>query len=426
VPDFNLNIDKLTDHLFRHEAGKMVSVLTRIFGTENLETAEDVVQETLLQAMQVWKLKGVPDNPSAWLYRVAKNKAIDIIRRNKYSVQYDFSDSEHQLLTSEYTLSTTMDNFWKEELVKDDLLRMMFTCCHLGISEENQITLILKTLCGFSTAEIARTFLTSEDTITKRLYRTKEYFREQKIKLEIPSVAELKDRTYAVLNSIYLLFNEGYNSTHSEDLIRKDLLDEAMMLARLLTENHYTQLPEVYALMALMCFHAARTDSRLSPEGEIILLPNQDRKKWDQELINAGNIFMNKAAFGEKISTYHLEAAIAFEHCTAATFAETNWQRILFYYNWLCNLSPSPISELNKAVAIMQVSGPEVALKAIEEIPDKKKLESFYLYHSFVGEIKAKLKQMPAAKLAFEIALKLTRSEAEQKILKEKIAAVGI
>jgi RNA polymerase sigma factor (sigma-70 family) len=426
VPDFHSNIDKLTDHLFRHEAGKMVSVLTRIFGTENLETAEDVVQETLLQAMQVWKLKGLPDNPAAWLYRVAKNKAIDIIRRNKFSVQYDFSDSEHQLLTSEYTLGATMENFWKEELVKDDQLRMMFACCHPGISEENQITLILKTLCGFSTTEIARTFLTSEDTVTKRLYRTKEFFRQHRIKLEIPSVDELKSRTLAVLNSVYLLFNEGYNSTHSEDLIRQDLLDEALLLGKLLTENHHTQLPEVYALMALMYFHAARTNSRLSPEGEIILLPNQDRQKWDQDLIAAGNHFMNKAAFGEKISTYHLEAAIAFEHCSAGTFAETNWQRILFYYNWLCNLSPSPITELNKAVAIMQVSGPMEALEALNNIPDRKKLESFYLYHSFEGEMKAKMNQLPEAKQAFETALKLTRSDAEQKMLKEKIKALGI
>ena len=168
-------VNKLTDHLFRNEAKKMVAVLTKIFGTENLQTAEDVVQDTLLHAMQIWKFKGIPDNPSAWLYRVAKNKAIDIIRRNKHSLQYDFSDSEKILLTSEYTVNTAMENLWKDELIKDDLLRMMFACCHPDISEENQVTLILKTLCGFSTTEIAKAFLTSEDTISKRLYRTKEF-----------------------------------------------------------------------------------------------------------------------------------------------------------------------------------------------------------------------------------------------------------
>ena len=181
-------VKQLADHLFRHESKKMVSVLTKIFGTENLQSAEDVVQDTLIQAMQVWKLKGIPDNPSAWLFRVAKNKAIDIIRRNKYSVQFDFSDSEKILLTSEYTLAATMDNFWKEELIKDDLLRMMFACSHPAISKENQITLMLKTLCGFSIAEVAKAFLTTQETISKRLYRTKEFFRHHKIKLVITSV----------------------------------------------------------------------------------------------------------------------------------------------------------------------------------------------------------------------------------------------
>ncbi len=188
-------VKQLTDHLFRNEAKKMVSVLTKIFGTENLQTAEDVVQDTLIQAMQVWKLKGIPDNPSAWLFRVAKNKAIDIIRRNKHSVQFDFSDNEKILLTSEYTLAATMDNFWKEEIIKDDLLRMMFACSHPEISKENQITLMLKTLCGFSTTEIAKAFLTTQETISKRLYRTKEFFRQHKIKLIIPSVDEIKNRT---------------------------------------------------------------------------------------------------------------------------------------------------------------------------------------------------------------------------------------
>ncbi|MGZ4035020.1 MAG: RNA polymerase sigma factor [Bacteroidia bacterium] len=418
------DINKLTDHLFRHESGKMVSVLTKIFGTANLETAEDVVQQTFIDAFNIWKLKGIPDNPSAWLFRVAKNKAIDVIRRNKHSVQYDFNDNERKLLTSEYTLASTMDNLWKEDIVKDDMLRMMLACCHPEISEENQITLILKTLCGFSTAEIAKAFLTSEDTISKRLYRTKEFFREQKIMLVIPSVDELKSRTNAVLNSIYLLFNEGYNSTHSEQLIRKDLIDEAMLLCKMLTENSHTQLPETHALMALMCFHSARSESRLNVNGEIILLPYQDRSKWNLELIDLGNEYMNKAAFGGEISTYHLEAAIAFEHCIAFSYSNTNWKRILELYEWLCKITSSPVSELNKTVAIMQVHGAEKALEALKNIPDKKKLESFYLYHSLYGEIHSRLKNSVEAKKSFETAIKLTQSEAEKKILKEKIVAL--
>jgi len=425
VAPFPEPVNQLTDHLFRNEAKKMVAILTKIFGTENLETAEDVVQDTLIQALQVWKFKGIPDDPSAWLFRVAKNKAIDIIRRNKHSVQYDFSDNEKILLTSEYTLNATMENLWKEELIQDDLLRMMFACCHPAISAENQITLILKTLCGFSSTEIAKAFLTSEDTISKRLYRTKDFFRQHRVKLVIPSGDELKYRTDTVLNTIYLLFNEGYSSTNSEEFIRKDLMHEAMMLCKLLTENVHTQLPEVFALMALMCFHSSRNNSRLTLDGEIILLPMQDRKKWDSTLIQKGNEYMSKAAFGNVVSTYHLEAAIAFEHCTAESFKETDWNRIVNYYEWLCKISPSPVNELNKVVAIMEVSGAKTALKELERIKDKKKLASYYLYYGLLGEIHTRLNDFRKAKYYFESAIKLTQSVTERKMLNNKINQVA-
>lgn len=402
----------------------MVSVLTKIFGAEHLQMAEDVVQDTLLKAMNTWIINGIPNNPSAWLYTVAKNKAMDIIRRNKHSKQFDFSDNEKILLTSNYTFSETMDSFWAEDLVKDDMLRMMFTCCHPEISDDSQVTLILKTLCGFSTEEIAKAFLTSEDTISKRLYRTKEFFREKKVKLVIPSVDELKQRTDAVLNSIYLLFNEGYNSTSAEELIREDLIAEAMRLCALLMESEYTRQPEVYALMALMCFHASRTQSRLSTAGEIILLPRQDRCKWNYNLINEGNELMNKAAFGNVISKYHIEAAIAFEHCTAPNFESTNWHKILEYYTWLGKIAPSPIAELNKAVAILQVHGPAKALTAIEKISDKKKLETFYLYHSLLGEIHSRLNNTTLAKKHFETAIEQTHSETEKKMLRNKVESI--
>ena len=294
---------------------------------------------------------------------------------------------------------------------------MMFAFCHSEISEESQITLILKTLCGFSTAEIAKTFLTSEDTVSKRLYRAKEFFRQQKIKLEIPSEHELKNRTDAVLNSIYLLFNEGYNSTHSDKLIRKDLIDEAMLLCHLLIENKNTQLPEAFALMALMCFHSSRSDSRLTTEGEIILLPMQDRSKWNFNLITQGNEYMDKAAFGNSVSTYHLEAAIAFEHCTAESFSKTNWKRILELYEWLCKISSSPITEMNNAVAVLQVHGAKKAFKSLQNISDQKKLETFYLYHSLLGEINSRLNNSMDARRNFETAILLTQSKSEKKML---------
>ncbi len=399
----------------------MVSVLSKIFGTEYLETAEDVVQQTFIDAIRVWKIKGLPDNPSAWLFRVAKNKAIDVLRKNKQAFQHDFNGDERLLLTSEYTLIPTMENLWREEIIQDNQLSMMFACCNPGISPENQITLILKTLCGFSTAEIAKSFLTSEDTISKRLYRTKEFFRAEKIKFEIPEEKAVKERTNAVLNSIYLLFNEGYNSTHSNEIIRRDLIDEAMLLCKLLSENKHTQLPEVFALMALMSFHSARTESRITADGDIILLGDQDRKKWDKDLIAQGNRYMNIAAFGTELSTYHLEAAIAYQHCIAVHVDDTNWKQILLYYEWLIQLAPNPVTELNRCIAVMQVYGAKEAFIILENISDKKKLESYYLYHSLCGELYHRLHATHNAIQSFEKAISLTQSEAEKNMLRKRI-----
>ena len=413
------NITKLTDQLFRHDAGKMVSVLTKIFGTENLQLSEDVVQETFLNAIRVWSLKGIPDNPSAWLFRAAKNKAIDILRKNKFSTQIDFSDPERILLQSEYTLTTAIEKFWQEDEIADDVLRMMFACCHTEIKEENQVTLMLKTLCGFSTAEIARAFLTSEDNVSKRLYRTKEFFRTKKIKPGFPEPAQLKTSTNTVLKAIYLLFNEGYHSTHEEELIRNDLIAQAMYLCRLLCNNAHTQLPEVFAAMALMCFHAARIDSRTDTNGEIILLSNQDRSKWDAAAIALGNDYMNKAAFGNDISSYHIEAAIAYEHCIATTFDETNWPHILSYYDMLASINPSSVVLLNRLTVIFKVYGAEKTLAEIASSQHCKEWEKNYLYHSLMGDIHAEVNKT-AAKKSYETAIGLTKSEAEKKLLQKK------
>jgi len=418
------HIYQLTDHLFRQESGKMVAVLAKIFGTENLQVAEDVVQDTLLHAMEIWKYKGLPDNPPAWLYRVAKNKAIDIIRRNKFSVQYDFSDQERVLLQSEYTLATVMNNLWKEDMINDDLLRMMFACCHPDISEESQITLILKTLCGFSTAEIAKSFLTSEETISKRLYRTKEFFRERKIRPEFPATSQLKNRVNAVLKTIYLIFNEGYNSTHSDSLIRKDLLDQAIYLCDLLCRNAHTQLPEAYAAMALMCFHAARIESRISSEGEIILLSHQDRSKWDMELINTGSEYMSRATWGDEVSTYHIEAAIAYQHCIAKRFEDTNWEQILSCYNWLAIINPSAVVLLNRLMVIYQLYGAERTKEEIGKANTKPEWEKHYLYYSLLGEIYSGTDK-EQSKVNYDKAMSLTQSAAEKKLLAKKIAALG-
>jgi len=417
----DFDISKLTDQLFRHEAGKMVAVLTKIFGTENLQLAEDTVQDTFISALHVWSLKGIPDNPSAWLFRAAKNKTIDILRKNKFSTQIDFSDPERTLLQSEYTLITIIDKFWQEDAIADDVLRMMFACCHPEIAEESQVTLILKTICGFSTTEIARAFVASEDTISKRLYRTKEFFRANKIKPAFPQPAQLAPSTNAVLKTIYLLFNEGYNSTHAEELIRKDLINHAIHLCGLLCGSEHTQVPEVYAAMALMCFHAARISSRTDTNGEIVLLSHQDRSKWDRDLIAKANEYLNKAAYGTSISSYHIEAAIAWEHCTAPAFKDTNWQHILHYYDMLAAINPSSVVLLNRLTVIFTLYGAERTMEEIENASFKKEWEKNYLYYSLLGDIYAGLDKN-AAQQYYTTAASLTKSEAEKKLLSRKSA----
>ena len=417
--DQAFNITKLTDQLFRHEAGKMVAVLTKIFGTENLQLSEDTVQDTFVTAIRVWSLKGIPDNPSAWLFRAAKNKAIDVLRKNKFSTQIDFSNPERTLLQSEYTLTTVIEKLWQEDEIADDVLRMMYACCHPDIAEEAQVTLMLKTICGFSTTEIAKAFVTSEDTISKRLYRTKEFFRARKIKPAFPQPAQLQTSTNAVLKTIYLLFNEGYNSTHTQKFIRKDLMTQAMYLCGLLCSSQHTQLPEVFAAMALMCFHAARINSRIDTNGEIILLSEQNRNKWDAALIAQGNDYMNKAASGNDISSYHIEAAIAYEHCSAPAFEQTNWQNILSYYDMLAVINPSSVVLLNRLTVIFKVYGAEKTLAEIEASSFRKEWEKNYLYHCLMGDIYAGSNKA-AAKLAYETAEGLTKSEAEKKLLRKK------
>jgi RNA polymerase sigma factor (sigma-70 family) len=417
----------LPEHLFRHEAGRITSILTRIFGTENLQLAEDVVQDTLIQAMQTWKLTGPPENPAAWLFRAAKNKAIDVIRRQRHTLSFDFSDHEKILLNSEYTLAATMETLWQEESIEDDLLGMMFACCHPGLSGEHQIALILKTLCGFSSAEIAQAFLTSEDTVSKRLYRAKEFFRKEKIKPEIPADAELQGRLEPVLDSIYLLFNEGYRSTHDVNPVRTDLMGEALLLGKLLADNPHTRHPPVFALMALMCFHASRSNSRVTSGNELILLPDQNRALWDRRLIAQGNEYMDRAAAGDAVSAYHIEAAIAYEHCTAASFEATNWPRILAYYEWLCRIAPGPMADLNRIIVLMQVKGPAAALEALHALVSSggNKWDTYPLYHATAGEIHARLGDAERARAAYQAALELTQSEAEKKVLMEKIGLIA-
>jgi RNA polymerase sigma-70 factor (ECF subfamily) len=412
------NVTQIVDHLFRHESGKMVSVLSRLLGLQNLDTAQDIVQDTLLQAMNTWAFNGTPENPSAWLYRVAKNKAIDFLRRQKkfkeITPQYSY------LLQSEYTLSSTVNNLFLENEIQDSQLRMMFACCHPSITEESQIALTLKTLCGLNTREIAKAFLTNEETISKRIYRAKEKIKAEKIELNVPQGKELPERLDAVLKSLYLLFNEGYNSSNPDHLIREDLCREAMRLTYILTTHSITNTPVTNALLALMCFQASRLEARLDDKGNIILLKYQDRSKWHQPLIQSGFAYLEKATGTLHPSVYHVEATIASFHAAAPSFEQTDWKSIYRLYQTLYRLQPAPIIALNKAIASAYANGIEDGLKELLEI---KGLENYYLYHTSIGEIYFELQNKQLAKQFYEAALRLTSSIKEQQLLKKKIAA---
>jgi RNA polymerase sigma factor (sigma-70 family) len=414
------NIYQTIDHLFRHESGKLISVLTKLFGPHNLQLAEDVVQDTLLKAMNSWKMTGIPGNVSAWLFTVAKNKAIDVIRKQKK--HQEFGGDISYLLQSEYTLSPTVNELMNKDTIEDDQLRMMFTCCHPFLASESQVALILKTLCGFSITEIARAFITTNDTIEKRLYRAKQQFREEKIAFEIPKGQDLKERLDNVLTAIYLLFNEGYNSTQHEDLVRKDLLEESLRLGELLIQHPATKHPKVFALLALICFNSARSDARLDKEGNILLLKKQDRSLWDQSLIQRGLDFIEHSAIGETLSTYHIEAAIACEHTVAGDYNHTNWVNILHYYDLLYKLRPTAVVALNRSVVVGELYGPAAGIKAIDNIPGIDSLQNYYLLHAILGEMHLQLDDKEKAIDCFSKAVLLTASAIEKKLLWEKMS----
>src|SRR5215470_16305534 len=410
-------IKNTIDHLFRHESGKMVSVLSRLLGLQNLETAHDIVQDTLLQAMSTWSYNGIPDKPSAWLYRVAKNKAIDFLRREKkfreISPQYAY------LLQSEYGLASTVSNLFLENEIQDSQLRMMFACTHPAIAEESQIAITLKTLCGLSVHEIAKAFLTNEETINKRIYRAKEKIKTEKIELNVPQGGELSARLDIVLKSLYLLFSEGYSSSHPDKVIREDLCEEAMRLTFLLTNHKITNRPRTNALLSLMCFQASRLQARLDDKGNIILLKFQDRSKWHKQLIAKGITYLEIAAENPEISSYHVEAAIASLHASADSFEHTDWKSIYDLYEVLYQLQPAPIIALNKAIASAYAISKQNALSQLLQI---KGLENYYLYHTSIGGIYFELHQKRKAKECYEKALHLTNSRPEQQLLMTKIS----
>jgi RNA polymerase sigma factor (sigma-70 family) len=410
------------DNLFRHESGKLITVLTKIFGPQNLELAEDVVQDSLLKALDHWKFHGLPENPSAWLFTVARNKALDVIRQERHRKK--FAQDVSPLLTSEYTADATLQQLLTPHQIEDEQLRMMFVCCHPSLPEEGQVALILKTLCGFSTAEIAKAFLTNEETIAKRLYRAKEQFRNHSIAFAIPSSTELQSRLENVLTAIYLIFNEGYHSSYHESIVREDLIEESLRLGKMLVDNSITNLPATNALLALLCFNASRLYGRTDVEGKMIQLKKQDRTKWNQELIQQGNFYFNRAAPSDCVTLYHLEAAIAYEHCSAATYELTNWSRIVELYDWLYQLKPAAIVHLNQLIALAEWKGVQVAMKQFEQSNLNDTLKENSLLYATLGEWHRTLRELEKAKEYFQLAIQKSNSASERLFFEERFSSV--
>jgi RNA polymerase sigma factor (sigma-70 family) len=415
-------VSRLTEHLFRVEAGKLVSVLTGVFGIDHLELAEDVVQEALVRAFRTWPYYGIPENPAAWITQTAKNLAYDLLRREKL-----FREKQTEIAVSVEQRSSNSavdDSPLFDTEIKDDRLRLIFACCHPMIAPESQTALALRTLCGFSAAEIAKAFLTTEAAIAKRLTRTRQKIRELHIPFEIPSGEEFAVRLNGVLQTLYLLFNEGYKASSGENLIREDLCYEAIRLATLLAEHPMANHPRTHALVALMVLNAARLPARVDLEGNILRLKEQERSKWSRPMIERGVIHLGRAAAGGELSEYHIQAGIAACHCMAENYESTDWPRILALYDQWTKMNNSPVIALNRAVAIATVSGPAAGIEAIEAIRNRGELDSYYLLYAVLGEFEAQLDHFEAASAHFRKALQLTEVKTERVFLSKKVRAL--
>ena len=404
---------QLVENFFRHETGRLHGALIRLLGVHNLALAEDVAQEAMLRALRTWSMGGVPANPSAWITQVAMNLGRDALRHQRMSAGKETAIVTHL----DQTRSTPAVAWEAAHEIRDDALRLMFVCCHPSIAPDAQVILALKVLCGFSTAEIARAFLSSDAAIEKQLTRTKARIHDSGVGFTIPEGEDLGPRLDGVLAALYLLFNEGYKASSGERLLREELCQEAVRLTSVLLTHPAGRSPRSHALMALMLLTAARFPSRLDEHGALLRLDDQDRSKWDQSLIERGLAHLVEAAQGNELSEYHLQAGVAAIHCTAADYASTDWTRILEHYDLLNRIKPSPVVALNRAVAVAHLKGPQAGLDAIAAIPQRDRLDSHYLLHAVVGELRWRLKDDRGAAESYRRALALAHVGPEQAYL---------
>ena len=410
-----------SEHLFRHEAGRMVATLTRIFGTHNLAMAEDVVQDAFCRAFEVWKVRGVPENPSAWLMATAKNRAIDALRRERTA--RTFEPELSRLIQSEWTLTPAVEELFATSAIEDDLLRMMFSCCHPRLSEEAQVALMLNILCGFSADEVAGAFVSTHAAIEKRISRAKKVLAESGKLFDVSADSEFSTRIPAVQRALYLLFNEGYHGASAESAVRADLCHEAMRLCAALFKHPLGATPATYALAALMHLHAARLPARMDASGSLSMLVDQDRSQWDPNLVTEGQRLLDLSATGPEMTQYHVEAAIAWVHATAASTEETDWKHIVDLYEVLMTIQPSPVVALNRAIAIGQHEGPTRALAEIHAIAERDRLSNYPFYFAAVGELEFRSGRYDSSQEQFRRALAVARNPMEREFFQKRISA---
>lgn len=418
-PDGKHRSSHVADDLFRREGARVVAALAAHLGTHRLQLAEDAVQEALVRALQTWPYRGIPEHPAAWLAQTAKNIALDALRREK-----TWQRKEAQI-TLEQERWLTRDESSESSDLPDDTLRMLFICFHPRLAIEAQLALALRTVCGMSPAEIGAAFMTSEAAIAKRLVRARQLIRDLCLPFAVPGPGELPHRLDGVLHALYLLFNEGYKASSGDRLIREELCHEAMRLVRLLAAHPSTALPSTHALLSLMCLNAARFKARIGDDGQIVLLQDQQRNRWDSALIQEGVSALGAASTGHTLSPYHLEAGIAACHSLACDDAHTDWPRILSLFDQLLHLKPTAIVAMNRSVALARVHGPEAGLRTLEGIPDRHALETLHFYHAIRGHLMAELGREEESRAAYYRASELAPCDVERGFLRRQAGTMG-
>lgn len=421
MPDDVAHVQTIVDDLFRRQAAQIVSTLTRYLGPDYLTLAEDVTQETLIAALRQWPHRGVPANPAAWLMTVARNRAIDAIRRERTEAR---GYRDLAALQAAHDGLTGAVEFTSHDL-RGDQLRMMFICCHPALSREARVALTLRTLGGLSVPEIARAFLAREATVAQRLVRAKRILREQRVAFTTPDDAELPARLASVQDVLYLLFNEGYSAHSGAALIRHDLCAEAIRLTSLLAEHPLGDTPSVHALLALLLLQGSRLAARTDDTGNLLLLERQDRTRWDRRMIQAGLLELSRSAHGPALSLYHLQAEIAACHAIAPSYTATDWRRILRCYDELLEMQPSPVISLNRAVALAMVHGPQAGIAELERMRHAPGIEGYHLFHATLGELWRRSGDERQAALHVTAALRYGGTDPERRFLQERLDELG-